>query len=238
MKSTLLRSTICVLSECLLPHGCVLCGIVLDRGYFCGNCRPELPWTDAVCARCGLPLAKGPAVGAHCSKCQLHPPPFEKAFAPLLYTYPIDGALKALKFKRQLYYAPAFGELLLRPFEARFPDVDALLPVPLHRRRHALRGFNQAAELCRPLCRKRKLPMVDNVHRVKFTKPQTGLNAAERRRNLKAAFVVRGTLRCGHPLVVDDVITTTETCRQLAATLLRAGAKKVSVLAVARASAA
>jgi predicted amidophosphoribosyltransferase len=53
---------------------------------------------------------------------------------------------------------------------------------------------------------------------------------------MKAAFEVRGALGYRHPLVVDDVITTGETCRQLAITLLRGGAEKVSVLAVARAA--
>jgi len=173
--------------------------------------------------------------GAYCSDCQLRPPPFEKAFAPLLYIFPVDGALKALKFRRQLFYAPAFGKLFLPLLEEIFADVDALLPVPLHPRRHARRGFNQAAELCRPLRRKSGLPVIGNVRRVRFTKPQSGLDALERRRNMKAAFAVRGSLYFRHPLVVDDVITTGETCRQLAGTLLAAGAERVSVLAVARA---
>ncbi len=77
--------------------------------------------------------------------------------------------------------------------------------------------------------------MIGNVRRTKFTKPQTGLDAAERRRNMKAAFEVRGALGFRHPLVIDDVITTGETCGELAGTLRRAGAERVSVLAVARA---
>jgi predicted amidophosphoribosyltransferase len=74
------------------------------------------------------------------------------------------------------------------------------------------------------------------VRRVRHTKAQTGLDAIDRRRNMKAAFDAEGALEFRHPLVIDDVITTGETCRQLAATLLRAGAEKVSVLAVARAA--
>ncbi len=99
-----------------------------------------------------------------------------------------------------------------------------------------MRGFNQAAELCRPLRRQSGLPVIRSVRRARYTKPQTGLEAAERRRNMKAAFEARGILRFRHPLVIDDVITTGETCRQLAGTLLTAGAERVSVLAVARAT--
>ncbi len=225
------------LSRLLLPHSCVFCGAGLAGGYFCRECRFDLPWTGIACERCGQPLAGPLLPGMHCVDCQLHPPAFEKAFAPFLFTFPIDSALKALKFKQRLFYAPAFAELLLPSLEESFPDVDALLPVPLHPRRHAIRGFNQAAELCRPLRRKTGLPVIGNVRRLKFTKAQTGLDAAERRRNMKAAFEVRGTLLFRQPLVIDDVITTGETCRQLATTLLGAGAERVSVLAVARAAA-
>ena len=235
MKGQPVIAAVSGLLKLLLPHSCVICGLSLAEGHFCGACRSDLPWTGIACERCGKPLAVPLPPGAYCSDCQLRPPPFEKAFAPLLYIFPVDGALKALKFRRQLFYAPAFGKLFLPLLEEIFADVDALLPVPLHPRRHARRGFNQAAELCRPLRRKSGLPVIGNVRRVRFTKPQSGLDALERRRNMKAAFAVRGSLYFRHPLVVDDVITTGETCRQLAGTLLAAGAERVSVLAVARA---
>jgi predicted amidophosphoribosyltransferase len=74
-----------------------------------------------------------------------------------------------------------------------------------------------------------------NVRRVKYTAPQTGLDAQERHRNMKSAFRICGPIRYRHPLVVDDVMTTGETCNQLARALLEAGAEKVSVLTVARA---
>jgi ComF family protein len=236
MKMKPVRAAIGGLSRILLPNHCVLCGAVLAEGCICMDCRAELPWTGFACERCGQATATLLAPGACCGECQQRPPPFDKAFAPLLYTFPVDSALKAMKFRRQLVYAPAFAGLLLEPLVRHFPDVDALLPVPLHPRRHALRGFNQAAELCRPLQRQTGLPVIAAARRIRFTQPQTGLDAAERRRNVQAAFAVRETLRCRHPLVIDDVITTGETCRQLAAALLRAGARRVSVLAVARAS--
>ena len=224
------------LSKLFLPRLCVLCGAELDEGHFCEDCKGDLPWIGAACERCGQPLPAQLPAGTHCAACQLYPPEFDKAFAPLLYTFPVDNVLKALKFRRQLFYAPAFGELLPPMLEKNFHGVDAVLPVPLHWRRHAIRGFNQATELCRPLRKHSGLPVIANVRRLKCTKPQTGLDAAERRRNLKSAFGIRGTLGFRHPLVVDDVITTGETCRQLAAILLEAGAKKVSVFAIARAA--
>lgn len=215
------------------PDCCVLCGGG-TFGHFCFNCRSDLPRVPHPCGRCDQPVPAG--AGVHCAACQLRPPPFQRARSALLYAFPVDAALKSLKFGHALYYVPAFAELLLAELLLSFPHADALVPVPLHRWRYAARGFNQAVELCKPLRRSAGLPIVSNVRRIRRTPPQSGLDALSRRRNLENAFVVRGKLRTRHPLIVDDVMTTGETCRQLARTLLEAGAETVDVLTVARAA--
>jgi ComF family protein len=170
-----------------------------------------------------------------CVRCQASEPPFAFALAPLLYEFPVDAAIKACKFRRQLFYLPVFGRFLFDAFEKHFTDVDALVAVPLHRWRHALRGFNQAEELCKYLHRRTDLPIAANVRRRRATATQSGLTFAERKHNLRHAFSVHGRLRSRHPLIVDDVMTTGETCKELAKTLLAKGAQKVSVLTIARA---
>jgi len=161
-------------------------------------------------------------------------PPFTVCAAPLEYSYPVDAALKALKFRRRLDYVPALSELLWSAATALPDDIDALLPVPLHWRRHAMRGFNQAQELGRILRQRSGMPQLDNVRRTRATPYQSGLDARARRNNLRDAFAVRGVIAARHVLIVDDVITTGETCRQLAQVAMAAGARKISVLAVAR----
>jgi predicted amidophosphoribosyltransferase len=79
------------------------------------------------------------------------------------------------------------------------------------------------------------LPVIRNVKRLRRTPYQSGLAARERRRNLAGAFAVAGTVAARHVVLVDDVMTTGETCSQLARVLLAGGALKVSVLALARA---
>lgn len=170
-----------------------------------------------------------------CEPCQAKRPLFEKARAPLVYDFPVDTVLKAIKFKRQLWYVPALAALLQESLEREFAGIDALVPVPLHRMRQMRRGFNQARELCLPLRQKTGLPILTQPVRIRATAAQTGLHAAERRKNLKNAFAIRGSLGSRYPLIIDDVITTGETCSQLTAALLRAGAESVGVLAVARA---
>lgn len=217
-----------------VPAPCVFCLQPAGRARICAGCRADLPRPVPGCSRCAEPLPD--RSGLECARCQRRPPAFYACRAALPYAWPVDAALKRLKFARELCYAPAFGALLVDIAAQAFPDADALCPVPLHPLRQFRRGFNQALELCRPLARASRLPYVGGIRRVRRTAPQSGLDSRRRRQNLAAAFELRGSLRCRRPLIVDDVMTTGETCRELAAVLERHGAVEIGVLVVARAA--
>lgn len=224
--------------DTIMPLRCVFCGIRTGElgEQLCRGCRDDLPWIGAACSKCAAPQHVELPAGVHCARCQARPPPFEVTLAPLRYEFPVDAGLKALKFGRRLPYAVAFAGVLADYAQPRLPaDADGLLPVPLHPWRLARRGFNQAHELCRPLTERLRLPLVNVARRCRATPYQSGLTASERRKNLRDAFVARGTSPYCHLVIVDDVVTTGETARQLANVLLEAGVERVSVLAVARA---
>lgn len=169
-----------------------------------------------------------------CGRCQLEPPPWEAACAPLAYAFPVDAAIRGLKFRHQLWLAPALASLVRPRLAGIAPDYDALVPVPLHRLRHALRGYNQADELARLLARGTGLPVSRCVRRRRPTRPQSDLGLAERRRNLKHAFALRRPLPGSRLLLLDDVLTTGTTLAELARLLTDAGATRIGVLTVAR----
>ena len=221
----------------IMPQRCAFCGTRLDAGKLtvCAGCAADLPWLEHACVRCAAPLPGPQGADACCGTCQSSPPPATFTVAPLLYDFPVDAGLKALKFRRQLFYAPAFAQLLLDALGQLRHEVDALLPVPLHWRRLAYRGYNQANELCKPVARRTGLPVIGGVARCRATAAQSGLSASARNRNLRGAFVVRKRIVARHVLLVDDVITTGATTRHLAQALLEHGVAKVSVAAVARA---
>jgi ComF family protein len=225
------------LENAVMPNACVFCGCrrQVNQTPVCSSCFDELPWNSKACSQCANPVAADLPAGVVCAACQEAPTPFEVAVAPLLYKFPVDAAIKAMKFKRKLFYVPAFADILMHAMRDMPTDIDALLPVPLHWRRQAFRGFNQASELASAISRTMGLPVLGDVRRHRATPSQSGLVAARRQRNLHAAFAVRGELRGRHVLIVDDVITTGATCRELVLTLLDAGVGKVSVLAIARA---
>ena len=202
--------------DAVMPLRCVFCGVRTrePEKHICSGCDADLP------------RIKSPP-----------PPmssPFEAEVAALAYEFPVDAAIKALKFQRRLFYAPAFAALLCDACDQLPADIDSVLPVPLHWRRQWFRGFNQAREIAKPVARKLGVPVLHNVHRKRSTPFQSGLSAKERAKNLRAAFAVRGKLSCEHVLIVDDVITTGTTVRQLARLVKKAGANRVSALAIAR----
>jgi ComF family protein len=219
----------------LMPRRCVFCGVagLATEQFLCPGCDADLPRLQNPCKTCGMPM--GFACPVPCARCQALPPPFYRVVAPLAYAFPVDAAIKAFKFQRKLYFGPAFANLLLQAADRLPDDIDAILPVPLHRWRKLRRGYNQAVEIALPVAKRLRLPVLSNVVRAVATPYQSGLDAAERAKNLRAAFQLRGTLSAKHVLLVDDVMTTGATCRQLAELMLSHGTTRCSVLVLARA---
>ncbi len=118
-------------------------------------------------------------------------------------------------------------------------QAQALLPVALHPRRRAWRGFDQAVLLGRALSRHTDLPCWEGLLlRVKNTHQQIGLSMEERRANLAGAFRVTEPRRLGGGdfLLLDDVYTTGSTLQEAARALLQAGARAVYGLTLTRAT--
>ena len=222
----------------VMPCRCVFCGTECRPGepFVCAGCAPELPWLGPHCPRCAEPLGATPPRGLPCGRCLGHPPRYAAATAAFHYAFPVDCAIRALKFRRRLDYLPAFGPLLAALAGSFAPDADAVVAVPLHWRRQFRRGFNQALELARPVAQARGLVPAAGVQRVRATPYQAGLGAAARRQNLEAAFRVDRSFARRHVLGVDDVRTPGTTRAQLARALGAAGARRVSILALARAA--
>ena len=111
-----------------------------------------------------------------------------------------------------------------------------IVPVPLHPRRLAWRGFNQSLELARLLAADLGRPVLPGaLRRIRDTTPQSQLPGARRRANIAGAFLADPAQVAGRSvLLVDDVMTTGATIDTAADALCAAGAARVDVLVVAR----
>jgi ComF family protein len=219
----------------LFPATCLLC---LDPGQapaldLCRGCEEDFPHNRPACPVCAMPLADEAAA---CRGCAGAMRGFDCAFAPYRYEFPLVELVHGLKYGGQIATARILGTLLGRRIAERGrPAVDAIVPVPLHPRREARRGYNQAREIAVFASAPLRLPVMTRLaRRVRDTAEQAKLPARERRRNLQGAF----ELRAAPPpriAIVDDVLTTGATVESLARALRAGGCRRIEVWAVARA---
>lgn len=229
-------------SQALLPSHCLLCS-ASSTAALCAACMKSLSSDQPPrCTVCGLRMALDDASEASpCGQCLKDPPAFHDSLIVMDYKAPVDALIQDLKFRAQLPLANAFGQLLADAAGHRQgrtdTPADVLLPVPLSRERLEQRGFNQAMELARPVAEALGLPLLaGSCVRTRNTSAQTALPVSQRRVNMRGAFAVRDrtAIENRHVMVIDDVMTTGHTLRELAACLKRHGAARVSNLVLAR----
>jgi ComF family protein len=230
--------------DLVFPARCPVCETVLGDGRrdpLCGACWTAIERVaPPVCDACGLPFAVfvGSAVasrGGRCGECASMPPAFDWARAGGVYAGPLREAVQRLKFARKPALARPLATLVLEQWAERLPSVDAVVPVPLARARERERGFNQAGLLAERLAGRLGCRVQARwLARARDTRPQTDLDATERRANVRGAFVASSAVAGRRLVLVDDVLTTGATVGECARVLRAAGAVGVGVLTVAR----
>lgn len=222
----------------IIEQTCLLCDERCQSEPLCSACEADLPWLDGRCLVCAVPL---PSRGLVCGECLKRPPAFDHVEVPWRFAFPVDALISRFKHQAHWPYGRLLGERLAHHLQHAYADglprPDALLPVPLARRRLRQRGFNQAQMLAQWLSRALAITLeARTLERLIDTPPQQQLDAATRRRNLRQAFALSGEAAVSgrHLALVDDVLTTGATAEALASLLKRAGAARVDVYCLAR----
>ncbi|MBE7534913.1 MAG: ComF family protein [Anaerolineales bacterium] len=148
-------------------------------------------------------------------------------------------ALLAVKYHRNIGLADAIATDMLGFARSLQWMMEMLIPVPSGAMRLRERGYNQVALIARPLAYELGVAYAPNgLRRARETRSQVGLNASERRENVRGAYradpsvVERKSI-----LLIDDVATTGATISACAEALVAAGATEVRALTIARAHA-
>ncbi len=213
---------------------CLACGARSERRHgLCGPCHELLPAPGERCPRCAAPCT-----GARiCGSCQAKPPSFERCIAAIEFDGLGRELIHRFKYRNDLALARPLGHLLAAAVTDRFPESrpDLIVPVPLHYTSLMIRGYNQSMSLARPVGRAAGVRVNPGAaRRLRRTRHQQGLSAAERRANVRGAFAAR-SLDGQRVAIIDDVMTTGETLDSLARALRAAGAGAVECWVLARA---
>lgn len=221
---------------------CRLCNAAIsdDEDYFCSGCWQNLSFciVDSYCLRCGKELSSFGRLPDGCADCRGEKFHFDSIACAGVYREPLRSLIIRFKLSDHTHLLEPLLNLacdaVSRPV---FPEpVDFVVPVPLHWRKRFQRGFNQSALIARRLDFGDARFNTDLV-RIRYTRQQTELTVAARRKNVDGAFAIRKNhdFEGKNICLVDDVKTTGATLNECAKVLKEAGAKKVFafVLAVA-----
>ncbi len=217
--------------DMLYPPRCPICdGVVLPEEGICDLCRKKVRYvTEPACMQCGQPL-ENPRQ-EFCPDCMKKKHGFVQGKALWVYEEGVKASVYRFKYQNKREYGKVYASEIALRYGAwiKRQGIEAIVPIPLYRRKQKRRGYNQAEILAKELGRALGIPVcTDLLIRVRDTKPQKTLNDAERKNNLKNAFKTAQNivqLRC--ILVVDDIYTTGSTLDSAAAVLKEAGAARI-----------
>lgn len=234
-----LKTVIHRIFDFLLPPLCPICQKkTLSIDDLCPDCYQKIHFiSKPYCSICGRPFYIKTFGENTCADCLKTKPTYHKARASFLYDDFSKKLILPFKHADKIEHLPLLVNLLNQAGKELFPETDIVIPIPLHRLRLLKRRYNQAALLAQKLAHKHhKIYMPDNLIRIRATKSQGHLKSTERKKNIRKAFHVKypAEIKGKNILLIDDVLTTGATVNECCRTLLKAGAKSVSVLTLAR----
>lgn len=216
--------------DLISPRLCVVCGnrLAVTEETLCSKCYLHLPRTDFANDLYENVMAK-----LFWGQIKL-----EKATALFYYEPHAETAriLYELKYKNHPEIGVVMGRMMAKELmkSGLFEDIDALVPVPLAKKREHERGYNQSLELAKGVSEVTGLPIANLViRRTKFVGSQTKRGRWERNENVEHVFeLVDDNISDQHLLLIDDVVTTGATVIACAKEMQKASNVKISVLAL------
>lgn len=217
------------LIDLIFPRHCLVCGEVLSRQEqdLCLDCLYKLPKIE-----------------------KIHIDEIEKVFwgkcdivSAMSYIYyrkesPYNRLLHKMKYGnrpevgRRLAMMAAEG-LMQNGF---FNGIDAIVPLPLSKKKHRQRGYNQSDYIAEGLSQKSGIPVIkDCVVRTRANETQTHKSREERWRNVEGIFSLAKpeAIEGKHILLIDDILTTGATLTNCAIAIQQGCNCKISIFTLA-----
>ena len=219
------------LLDLISPRLCVVCGnrLAVTEDTLCSKCYLHLPRTDF-----GHDLYENVMAKLFWGQMSI-----EKATALFYYEPHAETAqiLYEMKYNNHPEIGVVMGRMMAKELmhSGLFEGIDAIVPVPLAKKRERQRGYNQSLELAKGVSEVTGLPIANEVvRRTKFAGSQTQRGRWERNENVEDVFelVDCDSISGKHLLLIDDVVTTGATVIACAQEMQKASNVKFSVLAL------
>lgn len=217
------------LIDLIFPRTCVVCGELLSpqEKDICINCLSTLPKIE-----------------------KIHLDEIEKSFwgkveieraTSFMYYHknsPYNNLIHRLKYKNRPDTGDRLAFLAAKEIAESgfFDDIDAIVPLPLSKRKMRQRGYNQCDYIAKGLSRATGIPVIKNaVKRLKSNETQTHKSRDERWQNVEGIFALSDTalLDGKHILLIDDILTTGATLASCAKSIQEGCQCKISIFTLA-----
>lgn len=232
----------------VFPLDCKICEkpIRESKGYsICEDCFKTIELIERpYCAKCGKPLIPTDFFKQNreilCLDCKRKKYSFEFSRSTGIYDKVLKKCIHLFKYYGEKKLAKPLGKLMVDSLVKNDEfkrKIDLIIPVPLHKNDLKKRGFNQSVLLGKVTGDYLSIPVRENVLvKKKLTPFQVNLSKKERKINILGAFSVEKPeeIKGKNILILDDVFTTGATVEECTKELMKARAKNIFVLTLAR----
>lgn len=213
--------------DALFPKRCIQCNSVLSgtESALCYLCLDEIP--ESVYTKQSRHLAT-----------QIFGGRVKIDQAYILSTFQSQSSLQAalhhLKYHGNYRIGEELGRRLATQLSQKPPKLDALIPVPIHPKKKAKRGYNQSFHIAKGIGSVLSIPVLNALCRLEHTPSQTTLSRSNRWENVAHAFGLNPDVEelntQLHVGLVDDTLTTGATLEACAHILQEASFQHISIL--------
>ncbi len=180
------------------PSYCVSCRIFLSTGFMCKPCLGMIK-----------PIASTHIAVTKKYNIQVH--------ALSFYRDPLISLIWAKYYSNRLASAQ-LGQLMVERLPLQFMDFDYIIPVPLHWLGFAGRWYNQTEVMAEQISKATGKPLLHIVKRAFYKRSQVSARRDDRVENIAGVFTLTNdaiTYKGKKFLVVDDVMTTGATMKEV-----------------------
>lgn len=152
------------------------------------------------------------------------------------YEEGVRDRLLKYKFRDYSYLYKFFSEIIVNNCNLE-NNYDIILPVPIHKKRKAKRGYNQSELIAKEIAKNANVEYSKKVLiKTINTVPQSTLNQHQRMSNVLGIYKVINSqiIENKNILLIDDIYTTGSTVNECSKVLKQNGAKLVDVLTIAK----
>lgn len=196
----------------------------------CGFCGDNIPFDEYFC---------------NCCRNKLSPPPknhdvlyADEFYAVTAYDNHSRPIISGMKRENNGYALSAIAYFISSMLKNNniLENIDIITYIPMGKRDLNHRRYNQTKLIAKELTGITEIKNAPLLIKIKETKEQKRLNAADRRENLKNAFAInpKENVKGKIVLIIDDVCTTGATLSEASRILKKAGAGKVIAVVFAK----